>query len=99
MNPRDRYDRMVEVEPARPNKPDAECVAKCISSAGANLTRAREVLETIISSVEGLPPVGDGNCGTPTVACLMESAANNHRDALMLAERLDHLARLLNGSR
>src|SRR5690348_15348752 len=95
-----RYDsaRMVSgciaTAPADTSGPPANCLAKSLETTSVNLTRANEIVETIISRIEG-----SGSCGKDVAkegsSCLMNCAIDCSCSASHLTERLDYLARII----
>ena len=84
--------------PLMPAK-DATCLSTLTDETHASLSRANEIVETIISRIEG---PGKQECGkpeSPDSQCLMNRAVDCNDAARVLVQRVDYLARLITGSR
>lgn len=72
------------------------CLAEFIKTTDVNLTRANEIVSTIISRIEGSGSK-DQEKGLPSSHSLMNVAADCSRSSADLNQNLDYLAKLLTG--
>ena len=75
--------------------PALNCLAEFIKTTDVNLTRANEIVSTIISRIEGSARADEK--GLPSSSSLMNVAADCSRSSTDLNQNLDYLAKLLTG--
>lgn len=74
------------------------CIAEFAKTTSVNLSRAVEIVQTLISRIEGEPPAKSEKCSMPSPICLMNVAADSANASRVLTEHLDYLAKLITGS-
>lgn len=91
MNPRSRDGGSPDVVPAT-----AHTLGSFIELTSSNLGRANEIVDTLISRIEGLKGQKQDDSG-PSPDCLMTTAAHCNHSSGELGSKLDYLAKLITG--